>query len=184
MDYFTYKSFAYNFKASSFFLKNAETSKEGAYYNRLSSLLFSALTLESYINHKGYEECTDWEKWDKEQKPSIKNKIKKLYTIYSKDVNFNDKPFSTINILFKIRDEIVHGRTYIISKKIKNPPNNSKAAQSNVESTIERYCKIKKVKKFNKDIQSIIEMINEDSNNKVSKSKLWSLGGGSFQVKR
>lgn len=183
MDYFTYKSFAYNYKASTFFLKNSELSDAGRYYNILSSILFSALSLEAYINHQGSLDIVNWEKWDKEEKPSIKQKLKKFSTFNDFKIDYTIEPYSSINILFDIRNVITHGQTITIKKKIKKPQNNSKAALKDLETDLEKQCTIKKAKEFNKRTKKIIELLNEHSINKIKKSHLWNLGGGSYQVK-
>ena len=183
MDYFIYKSFAYNYKASTFFLKNAESSEEGRYYNILSSILFSALTLEAYINHQGSIDIDKWGDWDKKKKPDIKQKLEKFSKSNNFEIDYTKKPYSSIYILFDIRNIISHGQTVTIKKKVRKPQNNSKAALKDLETNLEKQCTIKKAKEFNKRTKEIIEYLNKHSKNKIKKSLLWNLGGGSYQVK-
>ena len=183
MDYFIYKSFAYNYKASTFFLKNAESSEEGSYYNILSSILFSALTLEAYVNHQGSIDINNWKDWDKKKKPTIKQKLEKFSEFNNFKIDYNANPYSVIDILFEIRNIVSHGQTITIKKKVRKAQNNSKAALKDLETMLEKQCTIEKAKKFNKKTKKIIESLNEHSKNEIKKSLLWNLGGGSYQIK-
>lgn len=184
MNYFIHNTFAIHYKSATFFLDNAISTEEGRFYNLLSSILFCALSLEAYLNHQGCIEIDEeWNKWDSEEKPNIKQKIKKLSEINKLELDFNTGPFSIIEPLFRFRTLVVHGRTETIKKNIKNPPNNSNGALKNLSSDIEKFCTIKNAQNISKYTKEIIEYINEMSKHKIAKSRLWSLGHGSFRVK-
>lgn len=183
MDYFIHKVFAINYKVALFHYEEAKKTEDGQFYNLMSSLLFCAFSLEAYLNHQGYSEEEDvWDQWDKEKKPSIKDKLARLSAIYTYKFDFNSCLYNDIILLFKFRDSIVHGRTEVISKKVVKPQNNRQGARNNLSSKIEKFCTLKNTEKMCRSVKEIIEDFNERSENKLPKHYLWSIGNGSYRV--
>ncbi len=185
MDYFTHNTYAINYKMASFFLENAASNEKGKQYNIVSSILFSAFSLESYLNNQGNIEFNEeWEKWDSEKKPSFKEKLLKLTNTYKITLDFNQEPYSIIHPLFDFRNSIVHGRTETIRKNVRKPSNNSNGALLNLASSTEKFSNIKNAEKILSCTKEIIENLNSHSKNKIAESRLLSIGNGTYQVKR
>lgn len=184
MDYFNHNTFATYYKTAEFLFENAKKSEEGQFYNLISSISFCAFSIEAYINHQGLIEDKQWKEWDKNEHPTLKSKIKKLAKIIGFNIDLNDEVFSIITPLFKFRDIIVHGHTELVAKKVKNPQNNSNGALLNLSSNIENFCSIKNAENILNKTKKIILEINKHSTFKIAESRLFSLGNGSFQVKR
>lgn len=185
MDYFIHKTFAIHYKSAVFFLDNAEQIEDGRFYNIMSSILFSALCVEAYLNHQGSVEFDkDWESWDSQNKPNIKMKFLKLSKLYSLELDFSKEPFSIIQPLFEFRTLLVHGRTQTIQKKVLRPQNNDRAAILNLSSDIEKFCKIKNAQNIIKCVKKIIETLNHNSISPAYNSCLFNIGNGGFHTKK
>jgi len=95
-------------QASSVMLDKAKKNPEGSYYQLMASLIFTAFTLEAYLNHIGQRIFKCWN--DLEQlSPS-----RKLNVIAEKlEVEKDDgkRPFQTVSKLFKFRNDIAPGKS-------------------------------------------------------------------------
>lgn len=182
MDYFIHNTFATNYKTAESLFENAKTNNEGTFYNLVACISFCAFSLEAYINHQGsIEQNEEWERWDSKKRPCFKSKVKRLAKLVNMNVDFNNEPFKIITPLFQFRDLIVHGRTEHVIKKIKRPQNNRRSNILNLSSEIEKFCTIKKAEMILQSTRSIIEIFNEHSKSQIAKSRLFSLGNGSYQ---
>ena len=185
MDYFTHNTFVSHYKTAKFLFKNAQSSNDGQFYNLVSCISFCAFSLESYINHQGFiEQGKKWIDWDEDMHPAFTEKIKKLAKIIHLDINFNDNLFSIITPLFQFRKVIVHGNTEQVIKNIRKPQNNTKASMLQLSSQIDKFSTLKNAEDILKKTKIIIEMFNENSKYKISNNRLFSLGNGSYPVKR
>lgn len=185
MDYFSHNTFANHYKTAEFFFESAKLNSEGQFYHLVSCISFCAFSLEAYINHQGYiEQNEEWNEWDLDKHPCFKTKVKKLAEILHFDIDFNNDIFSIITPLFQFRDFIVHGRTEQVIKRVKKPQNNTKGAILNLSSYIDKFCTIKNAEVILKNTKEIMEQFNEQSQFDISKSRLFSLGNGSYAVKR
>ena len=94
------------FQVARFSLKQAEGKVEGSFHNRTSSMVFSAFTLEAYLNHVGQQLVPEWEEFA----PSRK-KLNRILQQLNFIVDFSARPFSSFAPLFEFRNILAHGRT-------------------------------------------------------------------------
>lgn len=90
-------------------LRQAKTTEEGSFYNCLTAELFSAFSLEAYLNHLGVQKLPYWESVERKLGPNGKLKI----ICHELDLkpNFGTRPFQSFRILFQLRNSFVHGKT-------------------------------------------------------------------------
>lgn len=100
---FTFYSHTYFFKTSEIMLEHARSKKEGGFYYCLVSIVFTAFTIEAFINHCGAHLDSRWNDWDKSKRPKFKDKLKKLDVCLGEHAN-------DIQKVFYIRDYVAHGR--------------------------------------------------------------------------
>ena len=134
-------AFAYMNIGATHMLELAESSDDGQLYNLISSITFSAFTLEAYFNHLGSHLHGDW--LEKERKLPKLKKYKYFCKDLKIDIDFNKRPYSTITKIFSFRDTMAHGKTTSdeinkeIAIEIGNPTNFSVGAPWLDFSTIE-----------------------------------------------
>jgi len=168
------KTYAYMRMSARHSLDCATNNKEGSFYQLISSLMFSAFTLEAYMNHLGSESIEYWE-----QIESIRylDKLKVLYLRLGLDFDKSRRPLQTIVQLVKFRNLMAHGKTERIfgSKMITTPslgPGNEL-----VEAEWEKFCNEREAQRSLKDVSEIVEVLNKAAGN--SADMLWSLGSSS-----
>lgn len=90
-------------------LERAEAAPEGKLYALIASLVFSAFTLEAYLNHLGALRHKDWAKIERKH-----GKLKKFQRLCKEADLVTDltvRPYSTLVALFDFRDRMAHGKT-------------------------------------------------------------------------
>jgi hypothetical protein len=105
--------------AAKYALEAARNSKEGRFFNSLSAMLYSAFSLEAYLNHLGKSEFQNWEKIERYKSP--RQKLDMLVEKSGYNPDFSKRPFDTFEKIFDFRKKIVHGKTeYIIVEEIQD----------------------------------------------------------------
>ena len=110
----TVHSFAYLRAAGWRALEEAKQSEKGRFYKCMISQLFSALCLEAYLNHMGNERFPFWEEIDRKLGPKEKLEIISCEIGYK--INYGERPFQTFRTIFKLRNQLVHGKTEFTSE--------------------------------------------------------------------
>ncbi len=175
MDYFTYNTYAENVKAAEHFLAMANEHKLGQRWNLVGSVVFSAFSIEAFLNHVGEEQDGAWKDWDTKNRPNSEAKLMRL------NITLNKNLKAQFTELFKLRDMVAHGRTITVAKNVRNPQNNLKGAINNLSSEFESRTTLKKVTELVLGTKKIIEFIN-NSTLELSNHKLWSIGSGRLRT--
>jgi hypothetical protein len=90
-------------------LREAKETEEGRFFHCLSVMLYSAFSIEAYLNHLGKAEISDWEKIERGYSP--RQKLKMLVERKKFLPDFTKSPFDTFDNMFNLRKKIVHGKT-------------------------------------------------------------------------
>ncbi len=96
-------------------LEEAKDNEKGSYYNLMISLVFSAFTIEAYLNHLGAEIIPFWLTIERSLSPS--KKLEVIAVQLSKSIDYGRRPFQSFKSIFQLRDFLAHGRTEYISKE-------------------------------------------------------------------
>ena len=171
-------SFAYIHIGAKHMLKQAEESSVGQLYNLVACLTFSAFTLEAYFNHFGKLKNPEWDE--------IERKYPKLekYIRFCKEsnlnVDFDNRPYSTIKELFTFRDTMAHGKSTVesITKKVQIDPQHPNRFNAGPEWM--EYATIENANKAINDVELIITELH--SGGGYSENPFSNLGGGMFGV--
>jgi len=95
--------------AAHYALEDAKNSEHSRFFNALTAMLYSAFSLEAYLNHLGNSEFQNWEKIERSKSP--KQKLDMLVDKRGFVPDYSKKPFDVFDEIFKFRKKIVHGKT-------------------------------------------------------------------------
>jgi len=95
--------------AGKYALEAAKNTMEGSFFNSLSAMLYSAFSLEAYLNHLGNSEIQNWKQIERNTSP--RQKLIMLVEKKGYNPDFTKRPFSTFDKVFLFRKMIVHGKT-------------------------------------------------------------------------
>jgi len=105
-----------------YMLKQINDNKIESYQYLIPPMVFTALTLEAYLNHLG--NILFSETWEKIERGT--STLAKLLLISEKinySPNFSSRPFQSFTSIFAYRNLIVHGKTEVVDTPIANPKN-------------------------------------------------------------
>jgi hypothetical protein len=105
----TFNSFVYLRKAAENAFDCAKENPRGSNYQRVSAVLFSAFSMEAYLNHVGQQIDPAWE--SKERELSWKDKLAFIAVTLGFTAPLGSRPFQTVASIFKLRDRLAHGKT-------------------------------------------------------------------------
>jgi hypothetical protein len=147
------------FIASRHHLDRAEKREAGSFYDAMASLLFSAFTLEAYLNHLGKYTFSHWEYLER---LTPLEKIELLTHYFNIEINYGHRPYQTVTLLFKFRNDIVHGKTeeLKIDKVVKE---SQRESVKSLETRWEQYCTLNNARKARDDVKQIVEQLNNVS---------------------
>jgi len=89
-------------------LEAGKANREGSYHQFLSSIVFTAFTLEAYLNHIGAKLFASWDDIDK---LSPEAKLKLICERLELPINQGNRPWQTVRTLIRVRNRLAHGRT-------------------------------------------------------------------------
>lgn len=143
------------------FLNKAKKIRKGSYYQIMGSLIFTAFTLEAYLNHLG-EKLFKY--WDYFEKLSPSQKLDIITDELEVKRENGNRPFQTIIGLFRFRNAIAHGKSVYLKSatEIKCiPESDNRNVDYDLETKWEKYCFLKNAERAMKDVEEIIKLLNE-----------------------
>jgi hypothetical protein len=156
-------TYAEMWHASYVMLHKAKKDQEGSFYQLMASLIFTAFTLEAYLNHIGQRIFGCWD--DLEQL----SPLKKLNVIAEKlgvEKDDGKRPFQTASELFQFRNDVAHGKSVSLQSddQIRVMADKfDEYMRKPLETRWEAYCTLENAERAREDIESIIRKLHDAS---------------------
>ena len=104
----TTNTYVYCFIAAKQALVHTEK-QEGLLYSCMTAGLFSAFTIEAYLNHIGQIKVRSWDAVERKLGP--REKLLLLQEMFSFKADLSKPPFQSLHTVLSLRNSIVHGKT-------------------------------------------------------------------------
>lgn len=157
-------TYAEMWHASHVMLDNAKDNPEGSFYQLMASLIFTAFTLEAYLNHIGHNIFKYWK--DLEQL-SPKRKLNLITEKLGIERDDSKRPFQTVAKLFRFRNDVAHGKTvHLKSENMVKVADLDRALNRTVyhlETSWEKYCSLRNAERAREDVKKIIHNLHKAS---------------------
>jgi hypothetical protein len=141
-------------------LEDAKESERGSYFNLMTSLVFSAFTLEAYLNHLGAKIIPFWLTIERNLSPAKKLEI--IAVQLAKPIDYGRRPFQSFKVIFQLRDFLAHGRTeHLTEKSIQFLSDGDKPELP--KAKWQRQVTIENVQRYCDDTKEIIEYLHSAS---------------------
>jgi hypothetical protein len=144
-------------RASSWTLELAKNEVEGSYYQIMASLIFTAFTLEAYLNHIGKKIFECWDDLERLSPAGKMNIIAEKLNIKSDN---GKRPFQTVKKLLDFRNDVAHGKTITLSEEKFfqiTDRNLDNYMQITFEPDWSQYCTLDNAEQARCDVKIIIE---------------------------
>jgi len=90
-------------------LEEAKEKEKSSYLNLMTSLVFSAFTIEAYLNYLGEKIIPFWSTIERNLSPA--KKLEAIAIQLAQPIDFGRRPFQSFNSIFQVRDLLAHART-------------------------------------------------------------------------
>lgn len=141
------KTYVYLFNVARLSIEEAKAERkdDAVLYKCMTSIVFLAFCLESYLNHLGAEGIENWQDDFESLKP-----LAKLRLLMSKHgrVNLANRPFQSFSEIFKVRNQLAHGKTVWVSEEHPKEPLTNWQKLCNVNNTKRLYADTEKMIRF------------------------------------
>jgi hypothetical protein len=159
----TRKVYTYSelWRTSYWTLNQAENEPAGSYFQIMASLLFTAFTLEAYLNHIGQDMFKCWNDLER-LSPEAKMKLISEKLGMKNDTGSNQ--FQMIKKLYSFRNDLAHGKTKILkaSEEITVVDlDEDSYMHKPLEMEWEQFCTLDNAKEARKNVELTIRSIHE-----------------------
>ena len=156
-------TYAEMWHASSVMLRQAKKDPDGSYYQLMASLIFTAFTLEAFLNHIGQ---TIFKCWKDLEQLSPSRKLNIIVEKLGVEKDDGKRPFQTVSKLFKFRNDVAHGKTVYLKSGEQIQVMDDKFDEymhKPIEAAWEKYCTLRNAERAREDVESIIQKLQDVS---------------------
>jgi hypothetical protein len=140
-------------------LKKGQDEAAGSFHQYMASLVFTAFTLEAYLNHIGPKVFQSWEaiEW-----LGPKDKLDILAEKIGVTLDYGKRPWGIVKDLFGFRNYIAHGKSVEISETKTTSANKQNDGKIEFAKTPwEKFCTRQNAERARKDIEAIVRTLHE-----------------------
>lgn len=157
--------------------------KDGQFYKTMTSLIFTAFTIEAYVNHMLKDKSKNWKETEKH---TSLEKVYELYDILGINLDKSKRPIQSLQRMFDFRNMLAHGKTDTVIKRFKIKKNIQNISQKdlidNSKSKWEKLNTLENSKIFFADMEYVIKLLHKEIEPEVEPFQLISSSGGNAQV--
>lgn len=109
-------TYSHMWHTSECLLKRGQEQEAGSFHQFMASLVFTAFTLEAYLNHAGPKlfQC-----WEDSERLCPKKKLNLIAEHLGVTINYGTRPWQVMKDLFGFRNTIAHGKSRVFKPPVK-----------------------------------------------------------------
>jgi hypothetical protein len=145
-------------KASRWLLARGQEQEQASFYQFMASLVFTAFTLEAYLNWLGDKLFPHW-KYLERLKPM--EKLAVISVQLGVSVHNGQRPWQTVKLLFGFRNDIAHGKPETVTTKTVEPIDehlDEKMGQI-ARTAWENFCTRENAERAREDVEQILKIL-------------------------
>lgn len=101
-------TFAFLSAAGDHALSDGKARCEGSFFEWMTAAVFSAFSVEAYLNHLGPQR---FKCWGELERLSVEAKLSLILEDLGERPDFSRRPFQTVKMLLRLRNQLAHGKT-------------------------------------------------------------------------
>lgn len=155
---------------------------DGRFFKTMTSIIFSAFTIEAYANHILKDIS---KKWEEVERYSSLEKVYELYNILEIDLDKSKRPIQSIQRIFNFRNMLAHGKTTTVIKKFKLKKDiqdlSSEDLLGHAKPEWEELNTLKNAKVFFEDMEKVIKLLHEEIASNINPFLVRSVSSGDIK---
>jgi hypothetical protein len=154
------KTYAEMWHTSRCLLEKGLEDPKGSFHQFMASLVFTAFTLEAYLNHIGPKVFRCWEDLER---LGPREKLNVIAERFQVDINYGKRPWQVMGQLFGFRNDIAHGKSEVvkISSVVPIHKHSDDRVGDFARTGWEKYCTGENARKAREDVEKIVHAIYE-----------------------
>jgi hypothetical protein len=142
-------------------LLQGRSEEEGSYYQFMGSLVFTAFSLEAFLNHIGPKLFMSW---SDHERLGPREKLDLVACRVGVKVNYGQRPWQIMKKLFEFRNDVAHGKSVKVLKKDTIPLKRYQPGPVDLARTRwEEFCTHKNAERAREDVERMVHALNEAS---------------------
>ena len=154
------KTYAELWHTSHCLLEKGIEERKGSLHQFRASLVFTAFTIEAYLNHIGPKvfKC-----WDDLERLAPREKLNVIAERLQVDVNYGRRPWQVMKQLFGFRNDIAHGKSEVVKTSDVVPLHKYSDEHFGdfARTGWEKYCTRENAQKVREDVEKIVHALYE-----------------------
>jgi len=155
------KTYANMWHTSLCLLKKGIDNQEGSFHQFMASIIFTAFTLEAYLNHIGIKLFNNW---SDHERLGPREKLDFIANHLGVTVDHGKRPWQIMKQLFGFRNDIAHGKSETIKTNEVIPEKNQddEYMWRTAETKWEKFCNQKNAIRAREDVEKIVNILHEE----------------------
>ena len=140
-------------------LEKGQDEAEGSFHQFMASLVFTAFTLEAYLNHIGPKVFHCWEAIER---LGPREKLDVIAEKIGLTVEYGQRPWGIMKDLFGFRNDIAHGKSVKITETKTHSASKWNYGKTEFAKTRwEKFCTRQNAERGRTDVEEIVKTLNE-----------------------
>lgn len=142
-------------------LEKGRQDTNGSYHQFLASLVFTAFTIEAYLNHVGCILFKSWPEYERSLGPM--QKLALLCERVEVTPDYSRRPWQILSQLLPFRNTVAHGKTEVLEKDVVLTIDEQyeEVLHSTLKTDWEKLATLTNVERAREDVRKVVTMIHE-----------------------
>jgi hypothetical protein len=153
-------TYSHMWHTSECLLKTGQEQDTLSFHQFMASLVFTAFTLEAYLNHVGSKLLPCWEYLERSKPP--KEKLSLIAKHLGVTVTYGTRPWKVMSELFEFRNTIAHGKSITFKPPVKVVSLEEHEADVSMAKTKwELFCNRKNAERARGDVEQMVLILHK-----------------------
>jgi len=144
-------------------LKQGQAQEEGSFHQFMGSLVFTAFSLEAYLNHIG-PKLFQVQCWNGLERLTPQDKLNVIAEKIGLAIDYGKRPWGIMKELFGFRNDVAHGKSIKVAKVSVVPISKHESDMREFEKTEwEAFCTRQNAERARKDVEEMVVIMHENA---------------------
>jgi len=145
-------------------LKQGQAQEEGSFHQFMGSLVFTAFSLEAYLNHIG-PKLFQVQCWNGLERLTPQDKVNVIAEKIGLTIDYGKRPWGIMKELFGFRNDVAHGKSIKVGKVRVVPITKHESSMQEFEKTAwEAFCTRQNAERARKDVEDMVVILHNKAN--------------------
>jgi hypothetical protein len=145
-------------------MKQGQAHEEGSFHQFMGSLVFTAFSLEAYLNHIGpklfQEQC-----WNGLERLTPQDKLNVIAEKIGQPIDYGKRPWGIMKELFGFRNDVAHGKSIKVAKtRVVSISKHDSDMREFEKTAWEAFCTRQNAERARIDVEKMVVILHDKAN--------------------